>query len=158
MSIDEFIAFASAVLSQESISSEELKQRINTLLEEKKIPREKKEACSYEVTALNMNLVRPLINTKYGIDDEIVEEYLIKKEEYDKRQNKRKELEEKKGILEFDINQVNQEIAELENELKNEADNEDIKEDIKDRVNELNEELKTMKTELKEVKNELYYL
>ena len=98
------------------------------------------------------------MNTKYGLDDEIVEEYLIKKEEYDKRQNKRKELEEKKGILEFDINQVNQEIAELENELKNEADNEDIKEDIKDRVNELNEELKTMKTELKEVKNELYYL
>lgn len=151
MSIDEFIAFASAVLSTESISTEELKQRINTLLEEKKIPREKKEETySYDVTALNMNFVRPLMNTKYGLDSEVIENYLVKKEEVEKRQSKRKELEERKGILEFDINQINQEI----DELKNESDNEDIKE----RITELYEEINTMKTELKEVKNELYYL
>ncbi len=46
----------------------------------------------------------------------------------------RHQFKEKKGILEFDINQVNQEIAELENELKNEADNEDIKEVLKNKV------------------------
>lgn len=149
MSIDEFVAFASDVLSYENISVEEFKKRSDQVLDEMHVKRESKEDSIADISGLNTNFVLPYIKEKYEIDDQVIEDYRSKKTAIEEKKKRREQLQEEKGILEYDLNQVYAEIADLK-----QSDYEDAKERIADLYLQINE----IKQELKRVKNDLYYL
>lgn len=148
MSLDEFMLFAGDVLSSESISLDELKERIDTVLSEMNVKREKKEI-TFDISGLRTNFIKPYVKEKYDIDESVVEEYREKKNAAEEKKQRRTELEDKKGIIEYDIKQIYDEIAE---EKKSGGS------DSKEQIQELYSQIAELKNELKEVKNELYYL
>lgn len=147
MSIDEFVAFATDVLSSEAISVDLLKQQIDEVLEEMNVKREQRND-NFDISALNMGFVHFYMK-KYGMDDTVIEEYREKKDAVEKKKKRKEELEQEKGVIEYDIKQIYDEIG----EEKQVGD-----EDAKQRIKELYDQINELKNQLKEVKNELYYL
>lgn len=148
MSLDEFMLFAGDLLTSEGLSLEELKERIDAVLSEMNVKREKREI-TFDISGLRANFIKPYVKEKYGIDESVVEDYREKKSAAEEKKQRRTELEDKKGIIEYDIQQIYDEIAE-----EKKAGGSDSKE----RIEELYNQIAELKNELKEVKNELYYL
>lgn len=149
MSVDEFLLFAIDVLDGEAVSESDLESRINIVFEEMKIPREKKEEQSFDITGLKSNFVLPYIKEKYGIDDLVVEKYNEKKTEIEEKKQRRVELEKEIGIIEYDIQQINYEIA---------MEKKEYNENSKEVINDLYKQIAELKVQLKDLKNQLYYL
>ena len=158
MSIDEFILFAEAILVSRSDS-------ISTLCEQVKNTKavymennhytvtpmsSSAEADHYlydsGVKSLLIPFIRSVIRSRYGLDDEVVKKYNTERAEREQKQQKKSELENSIAVMQWDLKQ-------LYEEIKEEKQNKNF-----DKVEELNQQVADMNRQIKEAKNELYYL
>ena len=158
MSIDEFILFAEAILVSRSDS-------IPTLCEQVKNTKAVyMESNHYAVTPMSSSaeadhylydsgvksllipFIRSVIRSRYGLDDEVVKKYNTERAEREQKQQKKSELENSIAVMQWDLKQ-------LYEEIKEEKQNKNF-----DKVEELNQQVVDMNRQIKEAKNELYYL
>ena len=98
------------------------------------------------VKSLLIPFIRSVIRSRYGLDDEVVKKYNTERAEREQKQQKKSELENSIAVMQWDLKQ-------LYEEIKEEKQNKNF-----DKVEELNQQVADMNRQIKEAKNELYYL
>lgn len=162
MSIDEFILFSEAVLGSKTTSAEELGEKLHQACESffsqkglsrKEFSEEQAKADHFMggsgIQSILTPFMRSRLQTKYGIDEGVAKKYFEDKWQREEKEAKKAELENKLAILQWDVSQMYEEIGELKRIGDAYA---------KERIAELYEEMANTKKEIKEAKNELYYL
>ena len=160
MSVDEFVAFVGAVMVNMTFSVSTLCLKVRVARDEfisskdLHIPSTCRQHISDEelptpnYTPQGMPFVRMEINSRYPMDQKVIEKYNAKKKAEKERTERKEELETSIGVMQWELDQMYAELKEL-NAQKNGS------EDYKQNANQLNLDIQSIRKQLAEAKSEL---
>ena len=160
MSVDEFVAFAGAVMVNMTFSIPTLCLKVRVARDEYisskhlHIPSTCRQGNVDEVlttpdyTPQGMPFVRMEINSRYPMDQEVIDKYNSKKKAEKERNERKEELTTSIGVMQWELDQMYTELKEL-NAMKN--DNETYKQ----HTSQLNSDIQLIRKQIAEAKSEL---
>ena len=160
MSVEEFVAFAGAVMVNMTFSISTLCLKVRVARDEYisskhlHVPSTCRQGNVDEVlttpnyTPQGMPFVRMEINSRYPMDREVIEKYNAKKRAEKERCERKEELETSIGVMQWELDQMYTELKEL-NAKKNGS------EEHKQYTNQLNLDIQLTRKQIAEAKGEL---
>lgn len=160
MSVDEFVAFAGAVMVSMTFS-------ISTLCLKVRVARDEyisfkhlhvpstchqsnvdEVSSTHDYTSQGMLFVHMEINSRYPVNQEVIEKYNAKKKAEKERKERKEELETSIGVMQWELDQMYAELKEL-NAMKNDS------EEYNQHSNQLNLDIQSIRKQIAEAKSEL---